>query len=533
MKRYHVLRHLWALLLVLLLLPCLAGCENFDEWLYENQPAVDGDEDPSPSPSQASTAGPAYYDLFGLPYAPEGAAPYSGVSQVNRLWKDLVYESLFTSDERFEPVPMLCLRADTEDNRVFRLALRPNVSFHNGETLSASDVAESMNLAGKEGSPFAALLTDVARVAVVDSLTLEVTLHAPNPRFPALLTFPIVPRGSRDTIAPGTGPYRMVLSEEDNYLIPHEGWWRAATLPRNRIELVGASSPKALVDGFGARTLSLVACNPFDTLSVQFHGIFESWDYDTPVLQFIGINTKRAPLTQALLREALSAAIDRDALLNLGYGQRATPAVFPVPPVSPLYGGWGIEGYDPNVVMDLLAELGWSERNEEGFLEYTIGRTTHALRLVLIVPMENEARVRTARRISEMLATYGIGIDVQPLPQAEYMTALEKEEFDLYLGATQLRLDFSCEVFAAGGALGYGGFHSATVTELWDSYAASGLPEDWDAYADAWATEAPVIPLLFERHSLLSQRGLLANPKPLWGNLFYDLPSWGIRQNKP
>ncbi|MHA7248472.1 ABC transporter substrate-binding protein [Arthrobacter tecti] len=109
--------------------------------------------------------------------------------------------------------------SSTPDGRVWTFRLRPNVKFHNGQTLVAADAAYSITriLDPEVASPQAGVLAPIlepAGIRATDPLTLVFELLSPNAEFPSLLTAYqcyIVPEGIAPTpgFAVGTGPFQL------------------------------------------------------------------------------------------------------------------------------------------------------------------------------------------------------------------------------------------------------------------------------------------------------------------------------------
>lgn len=140
-----------------------------------------------------------------------------------------VLESLVTYSEDFEVIPMLASGWEiSEDNRTYTFDLRPNVKFHNGETMTSADVKASherfFELSTRRGR-----FENVASIDAVDPLRVVFNLSEPDATFlPALAsTFSwavIMPSSVLETLSNtdfraenliGTGPYRLAAWQPD------------------------------------------------------------------------------------------------------------------------------------------------------------------------------------------------------------------------------------------------------------------------------------------------------------------------------
>jgi peptide/nickel transport system substrate-binding protein len=132
-----------------------------------------------------------------------------------------IYETLVALDESLTPQPALAESWTTsEDGRTWTFALREGVLFHNGDALTAADVAASLNRWKSVTARARTLLGD-SEFTVVDDLTVSVELAAPrgdllaqlaNPlQFAAIMPAPIAETAPAEGVTEyiGTGPYEF------------------------------------------------------------------------------------------------------------------------------------------------------------------------------------------------------------------------------------------------------------------------------------------------------------------------------------
>ncbi len=124
------------------------------------------------------------------------------------------------------------------------------------------------------------------------------------------------------------------------------------------------------------------------------------------------------------------------------------------------------------------------------------------------------------------LAAIGLTIQVNPLPFAEYQTALEKGAFDLYLAETRLTADGDLTAFLnEAGALAYG---VASTLELRDALAEAKKSGDFSAFYPLWTAAPTCAPLAFQSASVLTHWGGVQPNGLTQGNLFADFASWTL-----
>jgi len=301
-----------------------------------------------------------------------------------------LFEGLVGEDPQDgHPVPAVAERWETTaDGLTWTFHLRANAKWSNGEPVTAADFANSIQraLTPALGADNAGLLfvlanaeswrrgelTDFSRVGVraLDAQTLELQLAHPAPYLLTLLSHPIwfpvfLPAlektggaTKRDTnwTTPenfvGNGPFVLKVNRRGEVLIATKSptYWDAATVRLNAIHF----HPAADVDGeeraFRAGQLHITEALPVSKV--------EGYRRDQPdVLRispfldtyFYRLNTTRPGLADKRVREALSLALNRHAIVEKIIRGGQQPAAALTPP--------GIDGYvPPDILKENLAQ---------------------------------------------------------------------------------------------------------------------------------------------------------------------------------
>ena len=138
-----------------------------------------------------------------------------------------MYEALVRRDQHGTYCPGLAESWTLEeDARTWTFKLRPNVKFHNGDTLEGDDVVETLervrdpNMGGELGtSGVYASYLDGAVLKANDRLTVEIVMTEPMADLLDLIVdLPVAPRSVLSGLpntAVGSGPYRLVEAGDD------------------------------------------------------------------------------------------------------------------------------------------------------------------------------------------------------------------------------------------------------------------------------------------------------------------------------
>ncbi len=497
-------KHVVPLLLAAALL--LSGCGGGSGEVPAASPEIPPEEPlqmPEPAPFTL-----AVYPEFSL-------HPTLAANRANLTLAPLLYEPLFQVDGTFQAVPALCREyAASEDKLTWTFTLRSGVTFSNGEALTANAAAEALNIARAAGNRFEERLKNVSSVTG-EGETVTITLRRPDSQLPVLLDIPIA-LGTGERPA-GTGPYVLTQTGEDLSLTARSGWWQDKELPARTIRLKSVSRSDELLLAFNSGELSLVDVDLMGTSALGYSGNYETWDYPSTDLLYLGFNPQRRACRDAASRLALARAVDRETIASSVYAGHAVPAALPVHPVSPLYDEEraAVLAYAPEGLAERLKELRLNGRE-----------------LIVLVNSENAAKVSAAQRIAYQLESAGMTVDLRQLSFSDYEAALKKGEFDLYLGEVVLTagFDLSC-LLSSGGALNYGRwYHAETAAALSALSAADGAERKAAAGTlfDLLSEQVPIVPICFKNGSALTQWGRLSGLSPVRGNVFWQFENWNI-----
>ncbi len=260
----------------------------------------------------------------------------------------LVYSALVTQAADLSVIPDLATSWQALDETHWQFRLRPGVKWHDGSAFTADDVVftcqRARNVPNSPAS-FLQFLKHVVKATAVDDLTLEIETDQPDPiLLNELLNVWIVSRkaGANASTADynsgkaaiGTGPYReaewapgdrMALRRFDGYFGAKPEWERVtykpitndaarvAALLSGDVDLIGnvpANDVAALQGkaGFSVATMASNRCY-FWTLDVDRDNSPQITDMD-------GAPMAKNPLKDARVRQAMSMAIDRNALVS-------------------------------------------------------------------------------------------------------------------------------------------------------------------------------------------------------------------------
>lgn len=235
--------------------------------------------------------------------------------------------------------PMLATEWQVDERRwVFKL--RSNVRFHSGDPFTAADVKFTIERpddpAARSGD---ATFETVERIETPDPLTVVVVTRQPDPLLPARLAAldgQIVSKAYVERVGSdgfrrrpvGTGPYRFVERQPGRQLVLErfdEYWGGPAGF--ERVVVMARPDGPARVAALLAGEADLAVGVPTGQVEVIARGGRARVDGALYAgLHVLAVNGRVPPLDNPLVRQALSLAIDRAAIIRtIHHGQGAVP----------------------------------------------------------------------------------------------------------------------------------------------------------------------------------------------------------------
>jgi peptide/nickel transport system substrate-binding protein len=164
-----------------------------------------------------------YIDHITVAYnsEPAGFYPVAPPENITINYTAYYYEGLTSFNKDMEIQPQLALSWENPDTNTWRFRLRQDVTFHNGQKMTADDVVASLEMAIANENLSMAIPT-VQSITKIDDYTVEITTSSPTPILANLLyQICILPKSlveSQDWSHPiGTGPYKLVTVDGVNY----------------------------------------------------------------------------------------------------------------------------------------------------------------------------------------------------------------------------------------------------------------------------------------------------------------------------
>lgn len=360
----------------------------------------------------------------------------------------LIYNGLVKYDKDLKIVGDLAASYQVSpDGLTITFKLRRNVHWHDGAPFTARDVLYTYRVIINPKTPtaYSEDFKQVASVTAPDPFT--VVVRYAKPYAPALASWgvTILPahllEGRDITKSPlarqpiGTGPFRfkewvagqkIVLEANKDYF---EG---RPYLDRYVFRLIPDTSTMYMelkaggIDEMGLTPVQYAR----QTGTPEFKARFNKYRYPSNGYLYLGYNLRHPLFKDKRVRQAITAAINKDELIQgvlFGMGQKADGPMIP--------GRWAHNPhikdipFNPDHARQLLAEAGWTP-GEDGFLQ----KDGKPLRFTILTNQGNQQRLMTAQIIQQRLKQVGIDVRIRVVEWAAFLKEfIDKGNFEVVL----------------------------------------------------------------------------------------------------
>ena len=340
-----------------------------------------------------------------------------------------IYETLFANDENMVLTPELATDYERVSDTEWEISLREGVTFHDGTPFNADAVVYSINRVLDESNSRHTDYDFIESIDKKDDYTVTITTKEHYAPTIASLTDPVTSIVSPeaedlDNNAAGTGPFKLNdydpdvkilnLERNDNY------WGGQVKLESATFEYI---EEEPQIRSYKVETGEVDIARNIPKIEADIiddKPELEVMSKETLRTYFMYVNTKKEPLNNVKVRQAINYAINREQILeDERISGVAAESVFPS--VMPWSANAELEGYihDQTKALALLAEANITDIDNDGWLDYG----GSPFELTIKTYTSRPELEPTAEVIAEQLKEIGITASYQTLE-----TGILKEE---------------------------------------------------------------------------------------------------------
>ncbi|MBQ9280168.1 MAG: ABC transporter substrate-binding protein [Clostridia bacterium] len=419
----------------------------------------------------------------------------------------LVYEPLVVYDEENQIKPCLSAEWARKDEVTWIIKLKENVLWHGGEKFSSEDVKYTFDLLinGEINSVYSQDVQNIKAIDIVDDKTIVITLKEEEPYFPSHLVIPIVPKyyfkndGIMDEEKAahmvGTGPYMYDSSNESVIrLVANDSWHITNEIKLRKINLLKYSTYGEAVKGFKSSEIDMIFTNmhnwkeKFGFIGINAHS-FESFEYEVLIP-----NTQNSILKDVNVRQAILQAINREDIVSNIYDGNATIKDMPITSNS-IYSVASTE-YNPDKAKQTLAKAGLEKK----------------FSFTLIVPANDEDKIKCAEKIKQYLEEVSIGITIKKQSWSEYEKNIKSGKFELALASFEIKNEYQIQdLVSMSGEKNYARYQNYEMEQLMKELKNSAddvYKLNMRNFIEIYQEELPYIGLYFKDDIILTNKSV-------------------------
>lgn len=436
-------KSLWALVLTLALALFLAACAGGNDDAGETTPDTGTEEGGTETGTETGgEEGSGGGDLIIAVLSDASSLDPHGSNDVpSSVVQANIYETLVNRNENNEIIEGLATSWEQVDEDTWSFTLQEGVTFHDGEEFNAEVVKMNLDRVRDEAvaSPRYFLYEMITEIEVVGDYEVEITTEYPFAPLLAHLSHngggmisPASIEADYAALEGGSDP-GSVISEEpvgtgffkfDTWntgseirLVKNEEYWGDPVSVDSVTFRVVPDSQVRAADLETGNVHIADPVQPNEVSRINNSGVASVLQTASSSLAYLGFNTEKEPFNDPLVRQAISLAVDREAIISGVYEDYGIPAIGPLAP--------GIFGYTEDIDaveynMDearaLLEEAGMSD----GF------STT-------IWTNDNPQRQAIAVLVQESLAELNITVEIEVMEFGAYLDQTAAGEHDMFI----------------------------------------------------------------------------------------------------
>ncbi|MGI6622150.1 MAG: ABC transporter substrate-binding protein [Acetivibrionales bacterium] len=439
---------------------------------------------------------------------------------VSQLAK-FVFDSLFIENEDEIPEKSLVDRYNiSQDGLILDLDLKDNILYHDGEMLTADDVAftlETIKKAGKK-SFYLNQVSNISNVNVLSRLSLRIVLKKPDNNIIKKLTFPIIPRHvfkdwpveghSEKMKLIGTGPFMFESYNEDFIkLVRNDSWW-ALNDSESLIDTIWIdgiifklySADEEMMQAFQRQQIDIAWLEEGELESYSKRADIYINKYESSIMEFMvlsPVGNTNSPFSMESFRSVI--------IQYLRWYEQFNPLSTGKTVLGRLSDNNQLDMKDKNGAIDSLINEGFNYDDEKNYFYTYKNGVRQPVTISITYNIVNTDRQSMSQWISDALANIGIKVEQEARTYDEQQSLIKSGKFDMML------LGCSLPAYTDD---------AETMELLKDSLNVSGNND-------------VILPLYRKYGAVLYHNHIRGARKPVWKNIYNGWHEWYLVHSQP
>ena len=452
----------------------------------------------------------------------------------------LIYSSLFSYDENLSLKPELVESYEINTEKAYiEVTLKEGIVFHDGEELSASDVAFTINTMKAAGSacPYYDKIRKINSAFARSKY--NITIYFNNNYDCSLdeLVFPIVNDNeyktshqfiaSKDGFKPtGTGQYKYKSynSRKQLRLVPSKDYYGTAA---KKDIIVTILPDKELASNM--MEIDSVTCyvdSSVNRKTIATDKNLKVYDFPSNNVEFIVFNTDAKYISSQEVRQAIAYGINIEKILANSYmGDGILTDTIFYPNFLGVKDTLDYYNYSMKDSLNILNSVGFADKNSDGFMEDANGET---IVFSILVDKDNATRNSAARNMKGDLEQLGIKSEIIMLGGSEYKNAIRNRSFDILITGYTISEEYDLRNFFNGKSewkyYNYELFEMSR--ELDRIYTPEEYKEKYMQLKEKMMEVLPYYPICYRKMSLIGVNTFEADKLPMFNDIYRNCSTW-------
>lgn len=414
---------------------------------------------------------------------------------------EFIFDGLIELNPSYEAVPCLAESWEQVDDTTWVFNLRKNVKFHDGNDFTAKDVKHTYEteLDPNFNAKYKSLYTPIREIEIIDDYTVKFVLSQPYSPFLYYLDLAIVPSNSEEnesfsTNPVGTGPYIFKEWDKNSKVVleANPDYWAGEPLTKTlEIYIIPDNTTRVAALESGDVDLVHSPLSPQDVERIKNDDRFNVFESSGLSATFLTFNHYSGITQDRAVRIGVSYMIDKETIsrdIYLGMDKAATSTLFPA--LEWVYSD-DVKGYefDPEKGKQVLAEAGWKDSDNDGFLD----KDGQKLSIELKTHTEDPNRIQAMEYIQNVLTNNGIDAKVVTYEWPTFYADIQSGNYEVGMMGVSNVVDpdrYLYKTFRTDGGSSYGVFSNAELDKLLDDTRAIS---DRDKRAELYHEAAQII----------------------------------------
>ncbi len=359
----------------------------------------------------------------GLAQMPLSLDPRYATDAASERIQQFVHCSLVRPDEHFLPQGDLASDWEHPQATVWLFHLRRHVYFHDGQEVTAEDVAATLRsiMRPEMASPLQSGLAAIRHIRVEGRDTLRIELSRPDASLLSHLNVGILPaelaaQSQQARHITGCGPYRLQQWRKHALILQPV----SASGPAIRFVRVKDPVTRALKIVRGELDLIQNDLPPYLLPYLQQQPALQIDSRSSTTFAYLGLNLQDAILQDVRVRRALALAIDRELLKQSLFGGLPELAETVLTPAHWASSRLTPTTFDPQQAEALLDAAGFPRR--ENGMRFSLNYRTST----------DPVRLQLATAIAAMWQRIGVAVHIESLEWGGFYARIKQGDFQVY-----------------------------------------------------------------------------------------------------